>query len=192
MPGCSVRGRLAWIALLVGFVPAAGCRLVSRDQMEECRRLSQSLRTENAQLKDQVLSLRSQNQDLSERSVDDVRRLAQLEEVNRRLATSVQTYQDERGRLEAAYKDLRASLPESIRPLSLRQPDEPGRQPDSEAAWLPRGGTPALDDAVEAADGARPAPPDSGDETRPRRPSGGWAPSRRVDAGRSISDRGDP
>ena len=82
-----------------------------RDQVEECHRLSQGLRTENAQLKDQVLALRSQNQDLSERAVDDIRRMAQLEDVNRQLETSVQAYQDERGRLESAYKELAPACP---------------------------------------------------------------------------------
>jgi hypothetical protein len=102
----------------------SGCSLVPREQMEECHRLSQTLRSENAQLKDQMLALRSQNQDYAERAVDDARRLSQLEQANLRLETSVQAYQDERSRLEAAYKDLRASLPQSLRPLALKLSDE--------------------------------------------------------------------
>jgi chaperonin cofactor prefoldin len=65
-----------------------------------------------------MLALRSQNQDLSERAVDDGRRLAQLESSIERLETSVQSYQDERTRLEAAYKELQANLPGAAQPLA--------------------------------------------------------------------------
>src|SRR4051794_18226191 len=113
-----------------------GCRLAPRSELDECRRLSQTLRSENAQLKDRTLALQSQNRDLSERAVDDSRRLAQLEEVNTRLETSVQAYQDERSRLESAYRNLRASLPNAPQPLTLRIRDDqtsdgdpPGRGP---------------------------------------------------------------
>jgi hypothetical protein len=98
--------------------------MASREQLDECHRLSQTLRSENAGLKDQMLALRSQNQDFSERAVDDARRLATLEQTNRRLETSVQAYQDERTRLESAYKELRASLPDSLHPLSWKSQGE--------------------------------------------------------------------
>lgn len=103
---------------------ASGCRMAPREQLDECHRLSQTLRSENAGLKDQMLALRSQNQDFSERAVDDARRLATLEQTNRRLETSVQAYQDERTRLESAYKELRASLPDSLHPLSWNSQGE--------------------------------------------------------------------
>ena len=112
---CSVAA-VAVLALLM-----SGCRLAPREQLEECHRLSQTLRSENAQLKDQTLALRSQNQDYSERAVDDAKRLARLEAANLRLESSVQAYQDERTRLESAYQELRASLPAALRPLSLNQ-----------------------------------------------------------------------
>jgi hypothetical protein len=101
----------------------SGCQLAPREQLDECHRLSQTLRSENAQLKDQMLALRSQNQDYSERAVDDARRLSQLEAVNDRLEASVQAYQDERTRLESAYKELRANLPGSQSPLSMNSKD---------------------------------------------------------------------
>jgi chromosome segregation ATPase len=104
---------------------ASGCRVAPRQEVDECHRLSQTLRSENAALKDQMLALRSQNQDFSERAVDDARRLAQLESSNQRLETSVQAYQDERTRLETAYKELRASLPGSLQPLSSNQQSGP-------------------------------------------------------------------
>src|SRR5438552_1083701 len=107
------------LLLAVAFL-MPGCQLAPRAQVEECHRLSQTLRSENAQLKDQVLALKSDNRDFSERAVDDARRLAQLEEANNRLETSVQAYQDDRSRLESAWKELRASLPGTPQPLSLR------------------------------------------------------------------------
>ena len=123
--------------LLAGaLMAAAGCRVAPRQQLDDCHKLSQTLRSENSQLKDQMLVLRSQNQDFSERAVDDARRLAQLEESNDRLETSVQAYQDERTRLESAYKELCASLPGSVHPLSMtRQPGDGtelqvGRRPE--------------------------------------------------------------
>jgi hypothetical protein len=128
--------RRSWALRLLIAVPAlfvCGCQLVPREQLEECHRLSQTLRSENAQLKDQMLALRSQNQDYAERAVDDARRLSQLETTNQRLETSVQAYQDERSRLEAAYSELRASLPGSLRPLALALPDENRSEPDAPA-----------------------------------------------------------
>jgi hypothetical protein len=109
---------------LIAALLASGCSFVPRTQVEECHRLSQTLRSENAQLKDQVLAIKSQNRDLSERAVDDSRRLTQLEEANNRLVESVQTYQDERSRLETAFKELRATLPGSSQPLSFKAHDE--------------------------------------------------------------------
>ncbi|MGC8640924.1 MAG: hypothetical protein ACP5XB_13735 [Isosphaeraceae bacterium] len=107
------------LALTALALLASGCQLVPRSQLDECHRLSQTLRSENARLKDQMLALRSDNQDYSERAVDDARRIAQLETVNQRLETSVQAYQDDRTRLESAYKELLATLPGSLKPASM-------------------------------------------------------------------------
>ena len=43
---------------------SAVARLAPRQQLDECHKLSQTLRSENAQLKDQMLALRSQNRGL--------------------------------------------------------------------------------------------------------------------------------
>jgi hypothetical protein len=112
-------------------IAAPGCTMVPREQLEDCHRLSQTLRSENAQLKDRMLALQSQNQDFSDRAVDDARRLAQLEAVNQRLETSVQAYQDERTRLESAYKQLRASLPGSLQPLTNQRDELNQQAPDA-------------------------------------------------------------
>jgi hypothetical protein len=163
---------------------APGCHLAPRQELDDCHRLSQTLRSENANLKDQTLVLRSQNQDLSERAVDDARRLAQLEATNEQLVTSVQAYQDDRTRLEAAYQELRASLPGSLQPLSARQQDgaEPSRTRLANALdpVAEPGPMPDHDPHVKQADGSAAgpkakAPARSGQAARKNQV---WLPSR--------------
>jgi hypothetical protein len=101
------RARHASVLLLVVI---AGCAIVPSSRMDECQKLTQSLRADNARLKDRVLALQGQNRDYAERAVDDARRLAVQDEAIERLEHSVQAYQDERTRLEAAYKQLVANL----------------------------------------------------------------------------------
>ena len=81
--------------------------------MDECQQLSRTLRSENARLKDQILVLQTQNRDFADRAEDDAHRLAIQDEAIERLESSVQAYQDERDRLEAAYHQLASSLGES-------------------------------------------------------------------------------
>ncbi len=108
-----------WLSLAVllasGTLP--GCGIVPRSRMEESQKVSQLLRTENARLKDQVLSLQSQNRDLADRAVDDLRRLTAHEQAIERLEQTVHAYQGDRERLAAAYEQLTVSL---------------GQRPDSE------------------------------------------------------------
>jgi hypothetical protein len=99
-----------FVALLLAAVLLPGCGIVPRSRMEEAQKVSQLLRSENARLKDQVLSLQSQNRDLSDRAVDDLRRLTAREEAIERLEQSVQAYQSDRERLAAAYDQLTMSL----------------------------------------------------------------------------------
>ncbi len=176
--------RRCWTLRLLIAAPAllaCGCQLVPREQIEECHRLSQTLRSENAQLKDQMLALRSQNQDYAERAVDDARRLSQLEAVNLRLETSVQAYQDERSRLEAAYNELRASLPGSLRPLALALPEENRSgadppvqsEPDRSLKRAKRSGA------------ARSTPPRTRPPAEPQN-ADGWVPSRSKRAGNAA------
>jgi hypothetical protein len=98
--------------LVVVFVLAviSGCAIVPRARMDECEKLSQALRADNARLKDRLLALQGQNRDFAERAVDDAGRLAIQDEALERLEHSVQAYQDERARLEAAYKQLASNL----------------------------------------------------------------------------------
>ena len=104
-------GRAAARVMIVGIVVViAGCAIVPREHMDECQRIAQTLRSENARLKDRVLALQGQNRDYAERAVDDSRRLAVQDEAIDRLERSVHAYQDERNRLEAAYQQLASSL----------------------------------------------------------------------------------
>ncbi len=96
------------LILATGLLP--GCGIVPRSRMDESKKLSQLLRTENARLKDQVLALQSQNRDLSDRAVDDLQRLTARERAIEGLERSVQAYQEDRERLAAAYEQLTASL----------------------------------------------------------------------------------
>lgn len=95
---------------LLALFQGAGCAMVPRSQMEECQRASQTLRSENARLKDRALALQSQNRDYADRAVDDARRLAIQEETIARLEHSVQAYQNDRARLESAYNQLTSNL----------------------------------------------------------------------------------
>lgn len=100
--------RLAAALIAAAALPA--CAVVPRAQLDESLQITRSLRAENAQLKDQVLNLQAQNRDASDRALDDLRRLAARDEAIERLGESVQHYQDDRDRLEAAYQRLAASL----------------------------------------------------------------------------------
>jgi hypothetical protein len=88
----------------------AGCTVVPRARIEESQQLAQSLRAENARLKDQVLTLEGQNRDYADRALDDLRRLTVRDEAIERLERSVQAYQDDRDRLAGAYRRLAMSL----------------------------------------------------------------------------------
>jgi chromosome segregation ATPase len=176
-------GSAPFVLAAVAFV-ASGCHMAPRQEVDDCHRLSQTLRSENAALKDQMLALRSQNQDFSERAVDDARRLAQLESSNQRLETSVQAYQDERTRLETAYKELRACLPGSLQPLSSNQqsgprPARPRRGDDLEPEPEPRA-QPEHDAEIKQADGSA-ASPEAGSRTRSGKAASSrdaWLPTR--------------
>jgi chromosome segregation ATPase len=131
--------RMRWLLFLAALVVSSGCSLVPRASMDECQRLSQLLRTDNARLKDQALALQSQNRDYAERAVDDSRRLAIQEETIERLEHSVQAYQTDRSKLESAYQQLTSSLdglksttdewPTQARVGRKRDADTPSRVP---------------------------------------------------------------
>jgi predicted RNase H-like nuclease (RuvC/YqgF family) len=94
--------------LAIGGLP--GCAMVPRGHFEESQKLTQSLRTENARLKDEVVVLQTQNRDYADRALDDLRRLTARDDAIQRLEQSVQEYQDDRDRLAASYRRLATSL----------------------------------------------------------------------------------
>jgi hypothetical protein len=108
--GCGPVLELGRHVIVAVLVVIAGCAIVPRSQMDDCQKVAQSLRADNARLKDRVLGLQVQNRDYAERAVDDARRLAVQDEAIERLEHSVQAYQDDRTRLEAAYKQLVSNL----------------------------------------------------------------------------------
>ena len=101
--------RLGAPAILLA-VMVQGCAMVPRSRLDESQRLTTNLRSQNARLQDQVVSLQAQNRDASDRAVDDLRRLTARDEAIERLEQSVQAYQDDRDRLAAAYRRLASSL----------------------------------------------------------------------------------
>jgi chromosome segregation ATPase len=107
-----LRNHAAAGRLMVGLalMVAGGCASAPRARMDECQRLTQTLRSENARMKDRLLAVQSQNRDYAERAVDDSKRLTIQDEAIDRLEHSVQAYQDERTTLEAAYQQLASSL----------------------------------------------------------------------------------
>lgn len=112
--------RIGWAALALlagpGIAPLPGCGFVPRSRLDDAARLVQGLRTENAQLKDANLGLKTQNQDLAQRAVDDARAIEALEATNAQYERSIAEYQDDRQRMRAAFGDLK----DSVRPGSPR------------------------------------------------------------------------
>lgn len=113
------------IPVLLGAGMLSGCAMVPRNRIAEAQRLTQSLRSENARLKSQVLSLQAQNRDYADRALDDLRRLTARQEAIDRLEQSVQAYQDDRDRLAAAYQRLAVSLGRTPETSALGMADTP-------------------------------------------------------------------
>jgi hypothetical protein len=133
--------------------------------MDECQKLSQLLRDENARLKDRVLSLQSENRDYADRAVDDLRRLTARDKAIARLERDIQAYQGDRERLAAAYEQLRVSLGQ--RPEDNRTGSVSEHPPDDTAR---RDG-----DRQSASKDSRPRRlPQRDEETTNREPPPGW------------------
>ena len=87
---------------------STGCGLRAEDAARgRDQKLVQGLRAENAQLKDSNLTLKVQNQDLSQRAVDDSQAIRALETANAQYERSIAGYQDDRERMRAAFNDLK-------------------------------------------------------------------------------------
>lgn len=107
----------AWTVLALACAAAGpGCnQFGSRQRLEEGRRTIQALRSDNDLLKDQLLTLRNENRDLSERAVDDSRRIAALAESVEEYRGSIHAYQADRNELKESFRAVRDSLPAAVR-----------------------------------------------------------------------------
>ncbi|MCA1686406.1 MAG: hypothetical protein LC745_10615 [Planctomycetia bacterium] len=112
---------LAIAAAAMALLP--GCGLVPKSRMDECHRVTQTLRAENSRLKDVALDLRTQNQDLSQRAVDDARQIAAKDEANERLVKSVHAYQSERDKLASAFEALERQVRMALNPHPAARPE---------------------------------------------------------------------
>jgi chemotaxis protein MotB len=92
------------LAVVLGL---AGCSMVPKSRVDDCAKVAQALRAENAQLKDSTLSLKGENADLTQRALDDGRKIAALEDANSRFESSVQAYIDEREGLNESFQKFR-------------------------------------------------------------------------------------
>lgn len=108
--------RLLVVFTLAGLL--TGCSVVPRSRLEDCHKLSQTLEADKARLNDNLLSLRSQHNDLVQRADDDARRLLAQEDEVKRLLGTVQAYQDERDQLAADYAKVKSLLQASANPVS--------------------------------------------------------------------------
>ena len=121
MVGTPRRCRARWLMVASCAGPLAGCAVVPKSRLDECHQLSRNLQAQNAQLKDKELGLRSQNQDLAQRAVDDALRLKLRDEEVERLTQSVHAYQQEREQLAAAVERIRRQFQSAGGPLSSAQ-----------------------------------------------------------------------
>lgn len=148
---------------LVGAGVVPGCAMVPRERYDESQRLAQSLRAENARLKDEIVGLETQNRDYADRALDDLRRLTARDQAIERLQASVHGYQDDRDRLADAYRRLASTLgrvsdDSAVEPTAMRPPARgndagAGRHPETLAR---------PEDARPRGDGSPPSPDDSG------------------------------
>ncbi len=90
----------------VALVPL-GCGFVPKTRLDDATKLVQGLRAENAQLKDTNLGLKVQNQDLTQRAVDDSQAIQGLETATTQFERSIQAYQEDRERMRSAFNELK-------------------------------------------------------------------------------------
>jgi outer membrane protein OmpA-like peptidoglycan-associated protein len=87
---------------------------VPKSRLDDAAKVTQSLRSENAQLKDQALSLKGENSDLTRRALNEGRKITALEEANDRLESSVQAYIDEREDLNDAFQRFKRTAQAAV------------------------------------------------------------------------------
>ena len=151
---------------LLGLLPLLpGCAWAPRSRVDEAHRLVQSLRAENAQIKDASLNLRTQNQELAQRAVDDARAIKALEQANQQYEQSIIGYQDEREAMRTAFRDVErqaragggVDAPRSAEnlPADAAEPLEALARARPGGSFDPATGTITVDPATLFAPGAR-------------------------------------
>jgi hypothetical protein len=167
-PARTITGRV--LTLLVAGV-MTGCAVVPGSRLDESQRLVQSLRAENARLRDQVVGLETQNRDYADRAVDDLRRLTARDRAIAQLQRGIRAFQDDRDRLAAAYRRLAVGLGRPAEDVSARPTAAP-----RETAAVP--GSDVRAKLTDAPPTERLSAPDDEDGVRPsgRAPAAGSGP----------------
>jgi hypothetical protein len=102
---------LARAIIAVILMSSAGCSSWPwKSGGRDAERLTRVIHAENARLKDVVVQLRSSNEDMAQRSLDDASRIALLEEENEKFRTSVAAYQSERERMARSFQNLQEQV----------------------------------------------------------------------------------
>ena len=145
--------------LLCGFgavtLATAGCGFVPEGRLGECHKMSRTLQSENARLRDQALTLRSQNQEMTLRSVDDGRQIRELEEANAHYEQSVMAYQKDIAQLSSVVERFKSQV-ENVKG-QMRVSDATAEAPVSEQARTLAERLPGVEfDARAIAFGSRP------------------------------------
>ena len=99
--------RVVWLAVSWLAIISGGCSFVPRTRLDDAQKLVLGLRSENSQLKDSNLGLKVQNQDLTQRAVDDAQAIRALETANTQYERSIAEYQDDRDQMRAAFTELK-------------------------------------------------------------------------------------
>ena len=127
---------------LVGAGILPGCAVVPREQYNESQRLTQSLRGENARLKDEIVGLQTQNRDYADRALDDLRRLTARDQAIlsawRRASTATRTTATVWPPLISAWPPASAASATTV-PSSRPQSVQPRTGAVLGAATIPKG-----------------------------------------------------
>lgn len=103
--------QVAASGLFLLFVGLSGCSSwPGQSGGKDSERLTRVIHAENSRLKDLVVQLRSSNEDMAQRSLDDSTRIARLEDENQAFRTSVAAYQSERERMAKSFQNLQQQV----------------------------------------------------------------------------------
>ena len=108
----SARTRVALLVLAagLGLTSGSGCGFVPTNRLNDSQKLSQSLQAETSKLKDAIVQLRAQNQELARRSGDDLRTIQDQAETIKRLETSIVAYQKDREQMALELDQIRQGV----------------------------------------------------------------------------------